>query len=756
MALVDKYVEYIQFQQPRLKAGEYRIVAQLNAGPTTAPVQYPEQARGFAVAATRFQLAGDDLASVFPPNLASGEFDGCLPHAVLARPVLPWLRSAYSEDDKGIAKSSTPWLAVLTFQPGELPPPPKQISPILAKTVADLVPLGQQISIAGAAPLDPPVYGLLPDGTLSYPGLTMLDYGETPGDPVSVVDIPVELFTRIAPTIDDLDYLAHLRETDTYDSVDSKDIFLTRSIVLGNRFGTIGQPALALLVSLEQLSDCLPYANGNPGRSLAGATAIRLAVLASWSFTANAGDRELANLLRSLDADGISSMRLPAAAVAPDQVNQALEDEASGLTPPDAAALVNNALNAGFVALDHHLRQAGQTVSWYRGPLLPYGPVASFPFESAPGPDALLRYDAQTGMFDVSYAAAWQLGQLMGLRARGYSVALYQWKRQVDKAEALAEEQALLDSTLPPAPPDGDGEPAEPGATLFNALFRRRRAATMPDIPPAVVDLIGSLRRLESVPFGYLVPDERMLPTESLRFFTVDPNWVEALVDGAFSIGRTSDQQAAADDRARDMLRRRSAAAARARRTNDRPHLAALKADPADLDMQVITGLLIRSQAIRGWPKLQIDGYSTNDDSQPPDVPKLRMEHLSPDVLLCLFDGTVAMVAIHEPPEQLHSGVEFEGTGSGTTAWTTLRALGGDKPGLQFPEGPPPDTGIAQVPLRADLLTIEAAPAAASLQSANNAQSSNQVGPLTSNQFALEMVKGVVRVEYAFGAPADV
>jgi hypothetical protein len=748
MALVDKYVKFIPYRIPRLKAGEYQLCATLDAGPKTAPVSYPTEKRGFAVAAPRFRLAGDDLASLFPPNLANGEFTGCLPHAVLSRPVLPWLRTAYSEDDKHIEQPSTPWLALLTIQPGELAIPPRQISPIVSRTVAELVPLGEQISVAGAAPLDPPVAGTLPADVVSYPGLIMLDYGERPDDPVSTVDLPAALFTRIAPTVQDLGLLAHLRETDTYDTVDSKDIFITRSIVLGNRCGAPGQEALVLLVSLEQLSDCLPDDLGNPGRRLAGASSVRLAVLGSWTFTANDGGEHLGALLRGLDADGISSLRLPAPAAAPAAVDQALADEAIGLTPPDAAALVANALGAGYAPLDHHLRQAGQTVSWYRGPLLPYGAAARLPFTSAPGADALLRYDPQMGMFDTSCAAAWQLGQLLGLRARGYSVALYRWKRQVDKATALAEEQKLLEAALAPAGEAGDAA----DAPMFGALFSRRAARTPPEAPEVVVDFIAALRRLENVPFGYLVADERMLPPESLRFFSVDPNWIDALADGAFSIGRSSTQQTASDGLQRPALMLRSAAASRARRLNDRPHLAAMKRGPADPAMQTVTGLLIRSQAVRGWPRLQVDGYSSADDSRPPDVPKLRLQHLSADVLLCLFDGAVAMVAIHEPPEQLHCGIEYQDGGGEKTGWTTLRALDGDKPGLQYPEGPPPKTGLAQIPLRPDALTIRAAAGSASIQHALGAQFGVVPGPLAANQFALEMIKGVVRVEYVFGA----
>jgi hypothetical protein len=42
---------------------------------------------------------------------------------------------------------------------------------------------------------------------------------------------------------------------------------------------------------------------------------------------------------------------------------------------------------------------------------------------------------------------------------------------------------------------------------------------------------------LDGVPAHYLITDPSHLPEESLRFFYIDPNWVEALLDGALSLG---------------------------------------------------------------------------------------------------------------------------------------------------------------------------------------------------------------------------
>jgi hypothetical protein len=501
--------------------------------------------------------------------------------------------------------------------------------------------------------------------------------------------------------------------------------------------------ATAVLVSIENMGDYLPTDdNGTQAPALNGFAKIRLIVLTSWRFFVNDMDESFRNLLEHLNKDaggtlGLTTLRMSAPVPDSGKVTAALADEATGLSGPDADTLVGNALTAGYVPLDHQLREAGNTVSWYRGPLVPYGEIDPYITIPAPGPDALLRYDPLTGMFDASHAAAWQLGQLLALRSRAYSVALYEWKKTLGKGIAAQEELALLTQKL-----GGDDS-----GLLASFLAARARSVSLPDIPPIVSDFIGGLRLLKGVPFSYLVPDEGMLPTESLRLFSVDPNWIEALVDGAFSIGRASLDDLATDARHVETLRIRSSAAARRARTNDRPHLAALKANPPTDTLQQVTGILMRSQAVRGWPTLQIDGYTTTDDSQPPDVPKLRMQHLSKDVLLCMFDGPVKMIAIHEAPEALHSGVEFD---AGPPVSTTLRRLT-PPAGVQYktdPNGGPP---VATVNVRADKRTVQVQSTATSIQNKLKTDFGVDVEKFTSAEFSVEFVKGVVRVEFVVG-----
>ncbi len=59
-------------------------------------------------------------------------------------------------------------------------------------------------------------------------------------------------------------------------------------------------------------------------------------------------------------------------------------------------------------------------------------------------------------------------------------------------------------------------------------------------VPAELRHFLARLRLLHGVPFSYLVPDENLLPVESIRFFYVDRAWTDALVQGALSVGTIS------------------------------------------------------------------------------------------------------------------------------------------------------------------------------------------------------------------------
>ena len=151
------------------------------------------------------------------------------------------------------------------------------------------------------------------------------------------------------------------------------------------------------------------------------------------------------------------------------------------------------------------------------------------------------------------------------------------------------------------------------------------------------------LRLLSNVPFAYLVPEHRLLPTESIRFFDLNRNWTDAAVDGALSVGAvTSKDRAQLQAYMPDCAWRWTA-------TNDgsgprmpvpRPWMVRRGGD----------GLPVRSRAVSGWP-----GYTFGRLTTDPSYSCCAWRRLVPAVLLVLFDGIPDRVVIEEP----RTGVQF-------------------------------------------------------------------------------------------------
>ncbi|HWW07275.1 hypothetical protein [Collimonas sp.] len=720
---VSKLVTFIQFDEPALKVDEYTLKVTQTTN-TAAPNSFTTS-RNFAVSGERFSFQSGQIDSVFPPDLANGEFDGSLASVVLNRRTLPWERYLDTSN------TELPWLAVLLFDADHQPL-------THSATASDLITLNQKITVLGNQQLTG--VGKLPADVFSYPGMNPLGYGETPDESCSVIDIDLTTFNRVAPSMNDMAYLAHIRQVDTMDTVKNGSEESVFSVVLGNRIAKNEQPAYAFLVSLENMGSYLPGDDGKPASFPAGIKSVRLICYRSWRFTANTMDQNFQQLLENLNrpaVDGrqITTLQFPATLVQPDdsRVQQALAAQANGqLDAASSQVLVQNAFGQGYIPMNHEMRHANTSVSWFRGPCTPFA-VSETSFVSTGSADAANRYNPQTGLFDVSYGAAWQIGQLLALQNTSYANALFNWKKAVNSVTATQAEQSILQAAL--------------GANLaanqempFSGLLRTRSNALgqQPPLPDIVTLWLSRLKLLYGVPFNYLVPNEQMLPLESLRFFYLDLNWINHIVDGAFSIGRTCSKQQSVDASLFGQLQNAAHPVTLNQRRQRKGQRFAANA------VQQYTGFLLRSQVVTGWPNVQVNGYAVADDIST-EIKKLRMDRLSSDCIICIFDGEIKQVAIHEPPEQLHCGIEI----NGAPYSTTLRAVTGDRPGSQFltnPKGGPP---TAVIPMRADAQTLLVAHAATSIQSKLNNDFNQNIQDFTSAEFALEMIKGVVKVNFS-------
>ncbi len=271
-------------------------------------------------------------------------------------------------------------------------------------------------------------------------------------------------------------------------------------------------------------------------------------------------------------------------------------------------------------------------------------------------------------------------------------------------------------------------------------------------VPADVVRFLARLRLLEGVPFSYLVPDAAMLPLETIRFFYVDRNWLDALVQGALSPGTVNSADRAKLAELHPLVRREVDVAERLVRMKDAD---APAVDAAGRPLGVagpITGFLMRSRIVSGWPGLHVRAYSTDtrpDDETIPDmdtspdrVRLLRMERLAPAVLLVLFDGVPAVVHVEEPRSGIQFGVRVKaGAGGTASAVVALRNVKSPNAGpLKTPGG---QDRTVSVPFRRNAPgVINLNELAASLRLASG---TNMKSPVDSAELAIELLRFPIR-----------
>lgn len=761
MSTDKKQVIFIEDRVSGLRAGEYSITVDEHIVVTGQDVdEHFAITRSFQVKGERFTLLDSEIHSVFPPNKSTGPYRGCVPHITFNRAMLPWLRGLGQDENP-----SDGWLAVLLFDTEEMPP-------VQTKTVQDLI---SGTVTAYTQPDTGSGTGKLPSGYVSYPfptqnGQLTLEYNEKLSDLISVIDVLGPLFHEVAPAEADMTYLAHIRQVDLAGRSakagrgavqprakegEEEDVGQF-STVMGSRLPAIGN-AHVVLVSLEGLG---PYLLGGAQAGEIGSnTMVRLVVLKEWQFsTLPEDDVVLKHALEHLcddptDPDGlISHLRIPAPIPLATDVADALNAEAQGqLTDDQADILVRHGFALGYTPHPHYMRTGDYDISWYRGPLTPVAVVPNppVPYDSS---DAALAYNPETGLFDVSYAAAWQLGQLMALNNRQFAAALYNW--QLALLERGASENDQLSQLLPilaTKAKDGGNGIAAIFTRLFAAEFtgpRSRRFAKLADtdVPPIVTQYLTGLKtQLTAVPLNYVLPDSRLMPGEALRFFHLDTNWINALIDGSCSIVRSLTGQAISQT--------------------------AWVYQPGD---GPITGYLLNSAVVIGWPGLKIVAYNGTTV-----LDNIFDDELAPGMRMALFQGDIDRLEVQEAGEGLHFGVDDNDNG---TYSVELRELLPGQVGQLLNNGgnfdrlprvihydhtaagwtargepqPQPEPVVVSATMRgAKGRTIDVATTANAIHQGLIANQAIEAGgPFTSAEYALEMVKGIVHVSYCLNKSA--
>jgi hypothetical protein len=753
-------IRFVDSYQPGVKDGTYEIRVKQTV--SAAGVSVPDLAQRFLIAGPRFEVDHSEIHAEFPPKGASSQFADVLPHVVINKRLLPWERVVPGLPD------SAPWMALLVFQDGELIGDENDSKTLIAN-YAQTMTVGKLLGNASATVRTPK----LDPNSVSTDEKAMN---------CQVITISNTTFAQIVPTGRELRYLAHARQVDTTGKAlfDMKDDGLF-SVVVANRFPRPGDETRAAktivhLVSLEGFGDLL----GSAAPVKPSQAQVQLISLLSWSFSCLAEpSQKFSGLAQNLAYDATGKLR-PAASLT-------LNLPFTPSSATDAATVsAQNRLASGYVALGYHTQTGEDSFAWFRGPLTPVISNAvpkSGAFETS---SAAMIYDPKSGVFDNSLAAAWQCGRSLALADQAYATTLMRLRQ---KANAQLD-QIAGKGGVSSAPSQQAGHARL--AALFSGaavqtirqvstevdlpMLRRplkakaaprpvkvlRNLVTQPDVLLAmaqqasedpdgktVAHWLGQLQLLYGVPFMHLVPDERMLPPESMRFFYVDPNWISALTDGAVSIGLGSSKESATQAALTQQLQQMAATVARGYRAGS------LRQDAPPPANGPNAGLLIRSALISGWPGLVVRATKGGNA-----VTLLRADHLASGVLFCLFNGVPDTVTLAEPHEGLEFGVADNGRiTTRVVSAPTVRA--GSEVAIYDPQNP-----TATMPtLRAGGLRVlninndpsyptSSAPAnptdlLGSIAKALN-RGTRSLGPA---DFAMQMVKGPEEITFSFNPP---
>ncbi|GGX74390.1 hypothetical protein [Streptomyces hiroshimensis] len=717
--------------------GLYRLMLEHElSGDKVGSDKLPPVQQEFEIRTPQFTIDASFVHALHPAPAAVGAFDRLLPHITLDRLILPWERIL-----KPDWTERPPWLALLLFAEEELPGDPKAQGRTDTRTVQQFL-----------------------DTTDSDVLLPRIDLDDVPSElwdsTCTTIDVPAAVFKDLVPRRADLPFLCHVRKVRPWQppeaaaaSGETLEIG-DYSVVVANRFPRTAGRYAAHLVSLEGFGDHL--AGQQPARPV-----VRMVSLWAWSFEARPDPTgHFDALIRHMAEDPAGlGLRLR-----PRQ-------------PAGARTAATDRLDLGYAPVDYVLPSGEHTFGWYRGPFTPVvAPAVPRPAEGYRQADEALVYLTDTGVFDVSYAAAFTLGRSLALsddtlaaslsafRSRARHVAgraLMRTKTPLATAPGQAHERfheliagglghrlhAAATTPAAEARTGGataprlraGGVPRPPGVEALEALLDRSRddrarqglrAALSAHLAP-LISAVDQVKLLAATPLSHLVPDARMLPPESLRFFHVDPQWCTALRDGVLSTGIGTSLDAAVNRLAHEALE------------EPRP----------------LTGLLMRSALVRNWPDVVVEPRVTGGNGEPQPLTVAHRVIIGPDLLLCLFDGVPDEVRFREPHEGIHFGVD-EGERIGLRRLTEPVGKSLEEGGTFPPEG---EEGITRF-LRAvdggeepEILDLAAGADPLVPAMAVALRAAGQLGPdddLSPGAFAVELVNAPQCITFSPSASA--
>jgi hypothetical protein len=414
-------IQFLSAVHPPLASGSYTLTGsqqinnleQGNVAPYTA-------SQNFFVTAPQFTIDPSSIHSVYPPKGQTGNYYKQMPFMVFNNFALPWARTL----TPGSAQTDTspPWMTILLAYESDKQGESPNIGGYDSATGKWVGPTTVSAEDVIAAKTN-----------VVTPAISDSDIKNGPNTSAQIIEMKYQFFLDIAPTLEELPLLSHARDVNTDNKIMlGMDVDGLFSVVVSNRVPPAeGGKCTAFLISLEGHQDHLP--SYTLPKSASADQSIRVVVLGGWEFTASKMPGSFRQLMIDVETKGGVKLLQ-----APGDPNDAVNE------------IAKEAMEIGYVALKNELRIGEKSTSWYRGPCVPAPTKQVTDYAPYHYSDHAIQYDPETGIFDLSYAAAWQVGRLLALSDGAFSQSLSSWRRTyLGKMQSNAEQESVESKVIP-------------------------------------------------------------------------------------------------------------------------------------------------------------------------------------------------------------------------------------------------------------------------------------------------------------------
>lgn len=572
----------------------------------------------FNVAGPRFQMPPSIVHAVHPPAGGQGNYMSHLPKLTLKRSTLPWERSPKESGTSDTISAS--WLFLLLVDETEE-------GHIKELNGVKLEGNGKQASLKNNAGSEVGTIDKLGGDIALHP------------HPFNALSVDTQWVGNLIPaTLEELQYLSF---------ASTKSGEHEHGVILSNRLPLPGNNSTVYLISLENNYDSGAFS----GKTLNGK--YFFPYFYKWTFHTNVDylvTEAISNEVKkkyphekSLDPI-VDQLFTSWKAFEQNPVANSLPKEATALIKQKAKlpgvtfhGLLHN-LTAGFKAFNLADGSSGLTSigtihmpfeqiapqtsenAYYHGPFvaakIKMPNTIGLPIKGAAEWNMQLKAtdlyltNSGTHQIDISYGAAMELGRLTALNNVSFAETFISWKKQA--AVALYQ----------------DGSTQAHLSFYTNAQYNA-------NIPDHIRQQFDDWKQLKGIPYQYLIPDPDLLPLESLRYFYLDTNWINAFLYGAFSIGHT-------------IL----------------PKLLKPKLNELLMDNNTEhQGFLLNSFAVSGWPDYEVKAFHKSGKKEVQIASAdlfIRQKNLSKNIVMQVYKQPFDQLQFGLHHSKNHSGFLYE------------------------------------------------------------------------------------------------